>query len=98
MTMIVLGSSVSAGEGTLVYNNSWVPRVFAWVQQAFPHSGHLLQNLAAPGTSSAYLAPCVLDMVPPSADIVFIEYRCDSGAGSMRCPACLPIYLRGRAG
>ena len=94
MTMIVLGSSVSAGEGTLVYNNSWVPRVFAWVQQAFPHSGHLLQNLAVPATSSAYLAPCVLDMVPHSADIVFVEYRCECNVSSMCCPACLSVPVR----
>ena len=49
-------------------------------------ASHLLEHSeqAVPAVSSAYIAPCVLQMVPADADLVFIEFTvndAEHGAG-----------------
>jgi hypothetical protein len=43
-------------------------------QATFPHERHRLLNRALPGTTSAYVSPCALQMVPPEADWVLLEF------------------------
>jgi len=54
--------------------NGWASRVFEWVNTTFPHKEHRLLNKAIPAISSAYMAPCVQDIVPERTDIVFLEF------------------------
>lgn len=44
------------------------------MQDTFPHPQHRLLNKAVPGTTSLYTSPCVLQIVPPDADFVLLEY------------------------
>ena len=44
------------------------------LQETFPNERHQLINKALPGTTSAYVSPCALQMVPPSADFVLLEF------------------------
>ena len=46
----------------------------AHVQATFPNERHRLLNRAVPGTTSAYVSPCALQMVPPEADFVLLEF------------------------
>ena len=41
-----------------------------WIQSTFPHKDHRLLNEAIPATTSSYIAPCVLNMVPETVDLV----------------------------
>ena len=72
--MVALGGSISYGIGVWRPNNSWVARVFDWIQKDFPNPGHVLLNKAYPATTASYAAPCVLDDVPPNTDLVLLEY------------------------
>ena len=40
ITMVALGGSVTSGTGTFKLENTWVHRVFSWVQRVFPHEQH----------------------------------------------------------
>lgn len=40
ITMVALGGSVTSGTGTFKLENTWVHRVFSWVQRVFPHDKH----------------------------------------------------------
>ena len=40
ITMVALGGSVTSGTGTFKLENTWVHRVFSWVQRVFPHDQH----------------------------------------------------------
>lgn len=44
------------------------------VQDTFHNERHQLLNKALPGTTSAYVSPCALQMVPPNADFVLLEF------------------------
>ena len=49
-------------------------RLHMAVQATFPNERHRLLNKALPGTTSAYISPCALQMVPPDADFVLLEF------------------------
>ena len=44
------------------------------MQATFPNDQHQLLNRGLPGTTSAYVSPCALQMVPPNADFVLLEF------------------------
>lgn len=44
------------------------------MQATFPNDRHQLLNKGLPGTTSAYVSPCALQMVPPNADFVLLEF------------------------
>lgn len=44
------------------------------MQDTFPNEGHQLLNKGLPGTTSAYVSPCALQIVPPDADFVLLEF------------------------
>lgn len=46
----------------------------AAAQDTFPNERHQLLNKGLPGTTSAYVSPCALQMVPPNADFVLLEF------------------------
>lgn len=74
MTVVVLGGSVTAGSGVWRQENSWASRLFHWIQMTFPNDKHVLMNKAVPAVTSAYIAPCVLNMVPEDTDLVLMEF------------------------
>ncbi|CAL8468221.1 g7760 [Coccomyxa elongata] len=74
VTMVTLGGSISAGQGVSVPGDAYIPRVYDWIQTVFPNKKHRFLNRALPGTTSAYVSPCALQMVPPEADFVLLEY------------------------
>ena len=53
---------MTAGAGLKDGRDAWVARVFEWLKAAFPNEGHKLVNVAVPGTTSCYLAPCALQV------------------------------------
>ena len=65
---------MTSGTGTFKLENTWVHRVFSWIQAVFPNEKHKLLNKAVPAVTSAYISPCVLDMLPADVDIVFMEF------------------------
>ena len=75
ISMAALGASITSGEW-LVHSthNRWASRLLRWVKTSFPHPKHLLLNLAAPGTTSAYTHPCVLEALPQDVDVVLLEF------------------------
>ena len=48
MKVVALGGSVTKGHGPLNITNSWVNRVFSWMNETFPHPDHVLSNQAIP--------------------------------------------------
>ena len=42
--------------------------------QMVPRAMCRLLNKAVPAVTSAYISPCVLDMLPPDVDLVFLEF------------------------
>ena len=70
-----MGGSVSAGVGVLQGNNSYVQRLYHWINTTFPHKDHRLLNFALPATTSAYYAPCVTSgLLPNNTDLVILEF------------------------
>ena len=75
VTFAVVGGSISAGVGPIAANNSYVSRVFNWVNTTFPHAEHQFHVFALPATTSAYYAPCVTTTaLPANTDIVLVEF------------------------
>ncbi|EIE19265.1 hypothetical protein COCSUDRAFT_58561 [Coccomyxa subellipsoidea C-169] len=74
VTMVTLGGSISAGQGVTVSSDAYIPRIYEWVSSVFPHKNHRFLNRALPGTTSSYVSPCALQMVPPEADFVMLEF------------------------
>ena len=74
ITAVLLGGSITAGTGLTRLENSWGSRFFHWVQTTFPHQQHRLVNEAMPAVSSAYIAPCVENLVPANTDLVIMEF------------------------
>ena len=54
--------------------NAWGSRLFHWIQMTFPNPNHVLMNKAVPAVTSAYIAPCVLNMVPENTDLIIMEF------------------------
>lgn len=75
VTFAVVGGSISAGVGPIAANNSYVSRVFHWVNTTFPHTHHQFHVFALPATTSAYYAPCVTSTsLPSNTDLVLVEF------------------------
>ena len=73
-TIAVVGGSVTAGVGVLAANNSYVSRVYRWLNTTFPHPDHKFVTVALPATTSAYFAPCVNTALPNDTDLVLVEF------------------------
>ena len=67
-----LGGSVTVGHNVENKQTAWLYRVFDWVNTTFPHPDHEFINAAIPAVTSAYVAPCVLDLLPGNLDLVFL--------------------------
>ena len=75
VTVAVVGGSVSAGIGVLQGNNSYVQRLYKWIDTTFPHKNHKLLNFALPATTSAYFAPCITSgLLPNTTNLVILEF------------------------
>ncbi|BDA43799.1 hypothetical protein COCOBI_04-8160 [Coccomyxa sp. Obi] len=74
VTMVTLGGSITAGQGVSMSGDAYIPRIYDWIQTVFPNKKHRFLNRALPGTTSVYVSPCALQMVPPEADFVLLEY------------------------
>ncbi|CAL5221891.1 g4156 [Coccomyxa viridis] len=74
VTMVALGGSITAGQGVTMARDNYVERLYRWVQATFPNDQHRLLNKGLPGTTSAYVSPCALQIVPPDADFVLLEF------------------------
>lgn len=83
MTVVALGGSVTAGSGVWRQENSWASRVFHWIQATFPNKDHVLMNKAVPAVTSAYISPCVLNMVPENTDLVLMEFTFNDAERSL---------------
>ena len=73
--MAVVGGSVTAGVGVVNSSNSYVSRVYDWVNTTFHHPGHRFQTIALPATTSAYYAPCVTSTgLANDTELVLLEF------------------------
>lgn len=60
------------GHGVVDKETSYFNRFVNWVNATFPHVNHVFSNQAIPGVSSAYVAPCVLRLLPKDPDMVIL--------------------------
>lgn len=74
-----IGGSVTVGHNVEVKETAWLYRVFDWINTTFPNPNHQFLNKAIPAVTSAYVAPCVTDLLPPDLDLIFLVSMISSG-------------------
>ena len=67
-----LGGSVTVGHNVQNKQTAWLYRVFDWINTTFPHPEHQFINKAIPAVTSAYIAPCVLNLLPDDLDLILL--------------------------
>lgn len=82
VTVVALGGSVTYGHGVDDASQAYPALFFAFLNASFPNREHVLLNRGLPGATSQVTAPCVHSMVPPTADLVIVEFSTnDSPSG-----------------
>ncbi|EFN59203.1 hypothetical protein CHLNCDRAFT_56786 [Chlorella variabilis] len=72
--VFTLGGSVTRGLGASAPERNYANRFFQLINASFPHAGHVFANKGIGGTSSGVFTACAEQMVPPSADLVVVEF------------------------
>lgn len=62
-------------------NTSYPEQFVLWLQQAFPGVRFELVNLARRATAATFAALCLVQDLPPDADLVLIEYSVNGYGG-----------------
>lgn len=85
--IVAFGGSVTAGHLEMARNCSWVDQLEVWLQSAFPAVKFDVLNLARGATDVTAASTCWYNFVPPTADLVLIEYSAN-GEPTAEC-VCL---------
>ena len=56
------------------FPSGFLMRFFSWMNKTFPNPQHKVENAAAAATAPQHVLTCLFTFVPPSADIVFLEF------------------------
>ncbi|PSC76523.1 Beta-glucan synthesis-associated SKN1 [Micractinium conductrix] len=72
--VFTLGGSVTRGLGASKPEFNYANRFFSLINSTFPHSSHVFSNKGIGGTSSGIFTACAEAMVPPTADLVVVEF------------------------
>ncbi|KAL4423959.1 hypothetical protein ABPG75_001260 [Micractinium tetrahymenae] len=75
-----LGGSVTVAGVLHRHGRSYSALLFRFINESFPHSGHVFQNGGMPGSSSGFFAPCVEQLVSPDVDLVTLEFAINDKA------------------
>ena len=74
----VVGGSVSAGSTLGIHRREglflWHGRLLQWLNHTYPDAAHRRVNGAVPASTPAYVEGCLSFHVPPTAQLIFVEY------------------------
>ncbi|KAI7842797.1 hypothetical protein COHA_003543 [Chlorella ohadii] len=74
VSLVAIGGSVTSMGGREPDGESYIARVFQYINTTFPHRQHRMYNEGVPATSSETFEPCVESIVPQDADLVVVEF------------------------
>ncbi|WIA09726.1 hypothetical protein OEZ85_009106 [Tetradesmus obliquus] len=84
VTVVTFGGSVTQGHLRESRNGSWVEEMQAWLGEAFPGVTLNVINLGRGSTTALPAAMCWYDYLPPTADLVIVEYSAN-GCLRLQC-------------
>ncbi|KAL4422279.1 hypothetical protein ABPG75_008476 [Micractinium tetrahymenae] len=80
VSVALLGGSVTQGTGSdPPHTGAYALRVLRWINETFPHPGHVLKNNGHGAVPSSYFSMCVSREVPQDADLVILEFNMNDG-------------------
>ncbi|KAF8064555.1 pbpX [Scenedesmus sp. PABB004] len=81
--IVAFGGSVTVGYR--LSNTSYPEAFVAWLSAAFPRANVTLTNLARRATAATFAALCLVQELPPDADLVLVEYSVNGYGGECQC-------------
>eukprot|EP00884_Botryococcus_braunii_P022667 jgi/Botrbrau1/9084/Bobra.178_2s0016.1 len=77
ISVVALGGSITNGGETFVtrMEDSFVGRLFSWLNSTFPHAEHRFLNAGTSASESSFFSACLSDhLLHNNADLVFLEF------------------------